>query len=125
MDISNTKLVVLWTIPEDPDAMAAYYDDRHVGLVREIPGLQRFEVSVLRSREYSRMAELHFADMLTLKRAMSSESGLAVAADSREIELTFGVSQVSFIAVTSSEDMSSQNTASQGISAAPVEADRP
>lgn len=105
------RLVVLWTVPEDAVGMDSYYESSHLNLVRRLPGLQGVDVSLLRSREYSRMAELYFSDVAALKKAMSSDAGVAVADDTKRIEASFNVSQRSFIAVTPVGNSGPMNTA--------------
>ena len=39
------KAVVLYGVPEDPDAFERYYADTHTALANAIPGLQRFEAA--------------------------------------------------------------------------------
>ena len=39
------KAVVLYGLPEDPDAFERYYADTHTALAQRIPGLQRFEAA--------------------------------------------------------------------------------
>ena len=39
------QLIVLYHQPEDSAAFDAYYESTHVPLVRQLPGLRRFEVS--------------------------------------------------------------------------------
>jgi uncharacterized protein (TIGR02118 family) len=83
----SIKVVVLYTQPADPAAFDQHYFDVHAPLVRNIPGLERFETSKLAAAldggeaTYYRMAELYFADGEAMGRAMSGPEGQATNAD--------------------------------------------
>lgn len=99
----TVKLVVLWAIPSDPESMNRYYLTRHLHLARQLPGLLGIVTHELRSKVYSRMAELHFEDAATLRAAMESGAGQAVAADAQHIETAYSVEHLSFMATEVSQ----------------------
>ena len=81
------KAVVLYGVPEDPDAFERYYADTHTALAKAIPGLQRFEAARGvgtpdgGAAPYQRIAELSFADMYALQAGLGSEEGQAAVND--------------------------------------------
>src|ERR671916_671790 len=81
------KAVVLYGLPEDPDAFERYYAETHTALAKAIPGLQRFEaahgVATPDGSEtpYQRIAELTFEDMDALQAGLGSEQGQAARDD--------------------------------------------
>ena len=81
------KLVVLYGMPEDPDAFERHYADTHAGLAKAIPGLRRFEaargVATPDGSDvpYQRIAELTFDDVEGLQAGMGSEEGQAAVND--------------------------------------------
>jgi uncharacterized protein (TIGR02118 family) len=85
------KLVVLYTRPDDPDAFDKHYLEVHAPLVKQVPGLLRFEgarfVATPDATEltYHRIAELYFEDEASLQSGMGSAEGTATAADYTQI----------------------------------------
>jgi uncharacterized protein (TIGR02118 family) len=81
------KAVVLYRLPQDPDAFERYYADTHTGLAKAIPGLRRFEaargVATPDGSDlpYQRIAELTFDDMDALQSGLGSEQGRAAVDD--------------------------------------------
>ena len=81
------KAVVLYGVPEDPDAFERYYADTHTALATAIPGLLRFEaaraVATPDGSElpYQRIAELTFEDVEALQAGLGSEEGQAAVND--------------------------------------------
>jgi len=80
------KLIVLYRRPDDIAAFERYYFSTHAALVKELPGLKRFEVS--RQPVISPTgSSCHFAAIMefesieALDRAMQSPEGQAAAAD--------------------------------------------
>ena len=87
----TVKLVVLYTHPDDVTTFEQHYRDVHAPLVRQVPGLERFEAGVLAGaadggdHTYHRLAELYFADRSALEAGLASEQGAAAAADFQNI----------------------------------------
>jgi uncharacterized protein (TIGR02118 family) len=77
------KITVQYFDPADGDAFEAAYRERHVPLVRAVPGLERFTLSLPRSEGAPYLvAELWFADGDALRAARTSTEMAAVSADS-------------------------------------------
>jgi uncharacterized protein (TIGR02118 family) len=83
----TVKLVVLYTMPEDPEAFDLRYRDVHGPLVEQMPGLLRWDTSrVVAAPDggdltYYRIVNLYFADDASLGASVSSEAGQATADD--------------------------------------------
>ncbi len=81
------QLTALYNPPEDPAVFEKHYDDVHVGLVMEMPGLQRFTVSRPgpdpegNPPAYHQVAVLEWADEGAFGAAVKSPEGQAVLAD--------------------------------------------
>ena len=79
------KLVVLYTLPADPEAFDAWYFGEHVPLVNQVPGLTGTVVTrftrTLAGEGFYLMAELRFADKESRQLALRSAEMAAVAAD--------------------------------------------
>lgn len=95
LDVAIRNLV-LWSNTEDLDFVRRYCDE-HMPLVRALPGLQDATVSPLRSREYSLLAELRFADVETMKSAFASGAGSVLIAHTIELEAAFGIQAKSIV----------------------------
>ena len=80
------KLIALYTKPADEAAFNARYFPGHADLVKQFPGLQRFEVSrgLGKDAPYWLMAEMVFADRDALMAAMGSPEVAAAVADVQE-----------------------------------------
>jgi uncharacterized protein (TIGR02118 family) len=77
------KITVQYFDPADGDDFEAAYRERHVPLVRAVPGLERFTLSLPRGEGAPYLvAELWFADGDALRAARSSAEMGAVSADS-------------------------------------------
>ena len=86
----TTKLVALWTAPDDTEGFEADYAANHLPLVGSVPGLTGVVASKAVGGPYYRMAELKFEDMDGLGAAMGSDAGVALAADSERLQAAFG-----------------------------------
>jgi uncharacterized protein (TIGR02118 family) len=81
------KAVVLYGMPEDPDAFERYYADTHTALALKIPGMVRFEAARGFATPdgsavpYQRIAELTFEDLDALEAGFGSEEGQAALND--------------------------------------------
>jgi uncharacterized protein (TIGR02118 family) len=78
---SMVKAVVLYGLPDDPDAFERYYAETHTPLAKAVPGLQRFEAARGFATPdgsavpYQRIAELTFEDMDALQAGLGSAEG--------------------------------------------------
>ena len=80
------KIVVLYPPQPNADAFEAYYVEKHIPLVRKLPGLLAFRYSfgvqgVGGDAPYFCIFEADFRDGAALGAAMGSPEGQAVAAD--------------------------------------------
>ena len=80
------RFLVLYDIPEDPAAFDKHYNEIHIPLARQLPGLRRYTISrnhrgVRGDASYYMIAELDWDDMDALREAFASEIGRATAAD--------------------------------------------
>jgi uncharacterized protein (TIGR02118 family) len=87
----TTKLVVLYTQPDDPEAFDRHYLDVHGPLVDKIPGLRRWSGARFTAAAdggetpWYRVAELEFADQAAFQAGMGSPEGKATAKDFQQI----------------------------------------
>lgn len=82
----TTKLIALYSRPEDETAFLDHYRQVHTPLVRKVPGLQRLVVnrvegSPMGETDLFLIAELHFADRAGFDAAMRSEENRACGKD--------------------------------------------
>jgi uncharacterized protein (TIGR02118 family) len=81
------KLTVLYETPADVAAFDAHYLGTHVPLAREVPGIQRVEVTRFgpgpdgSAPRYHLMAELYFADAQAMQAGLGSDEGRELGAD--------------------------------------------
>ncbi|MBX6353270.1 MAG: EthD family reductase [Thermoflavifilum sp.] len=81
------KLVVLYKHPVDKAAFDEHYANVHAPLARQIPGLEKLEVTRIRSdvmggeAQYYLLAEMYFKDEETYRQAMKSPENKAAAKD--------------------------------------------
>ncbi len=82
------KITVQYVDPADGDDSEAAYRERHVPLVRAVPGLERFTISLPHSDGAPYLvAELWFADGDALSTAGASAEMAAVRADSETYDV--------------------------------------
>ncbi|PWR19236.1 EthD family reductase [Zavarzinia aquatilis] len=78
-------LLVLYGRPSDPAAFDRHYAERHLPLVRKLPGLRGVTLSagveVLSGDDLYRVVRLEFPTAEAVKAALGSAEGLAAAAD--------------------------------------------
>lgn len=84
------RFVVLYRMPDDPDAFDRAYRETHLPLVAKTPGLTRIEASRVRKSVYGTpvihlMAVLHFADADSLRAGLASEEWAAAGRNLAEI----------------------------------------
>ena len=91
---TTARFIVLWDTPEDPDGFEHHYQQVHVPLVKQLPGLRRYTFSrnmaSVRGDTYYRIAELDFDDLASLREAFASPAGRATAADVTTLSSTAG-----------------------------------
>jgi uncharacterized protein (TIGR02118 family) len=87
------RLTVQYHSPADGPAFEAAYLERHVPLAKQVPGLERFSISVPRGDEGTPhvVAELWFADRAALKAGLASPEMAAAAADAETYEVAHRV----------------------------------
>jgi uncharacterized protein (TIGR02118 family) len=87
----TTKLVALWSTPDAADGFEQHYELTHIPLVAKLPGLQGAIASkAIEGQPYYRMAELIFDNGEDLQKALSSEEGAELLADSGLLQETYG-----------------------------------
>lgn len=77
------RLLVLYNPPEDAEAFDKYYDEIHIPLTKQLPGLLRYTISrnLPANAPYYLIAELDWTDMASARAALRSPIGAACAAD--------------------------------------------
>lgn len=80
------KLIAMYKRPDDEDAFKARYFPDHLDLVKQLPGLQRIEVSrgLGRDAPYWMMTQMTFADRDALMAAVGSPEAKATMDDVQE-----------------------------------------
>ncbi|MDF1606504.1 EthD family reductase [Nocardioides sp. YIM 152315] len=82
------KITVQYFDPADGEAFEAAYRDRHVPLVKAVPGLERFTLSLPGADGAPYLvAELWFADDVALVAARSSAEMVAAANDAETYDV--------------------------------------
>jgi uncharacterized protein (TIGR02118 family) len=77
------RLLVLYNPPEDAVAFDKYYNEIHIPLAKQLPGLVRYTISrnLAANAQYYLIAELDWADMASAQAALRSPVGAACTAD--------------------------------------------
>lgn len=80
------KLTALYRKPEDAESFERHYFGIHIPLIKQIPGLQRIEitrvtVAPMGESRYYLMAEMYFTSMDAMNAANASPQGRAAAKD--------------------------------------------
>ena len=77
------RMLVLYNSPEDPAAFDKHYEEVHIPLAKQMPGLLRYTVSrnLSRGAPYYLVAELDWEDMAAFRAAVSSPIAAEAAAD--------------------------------------------
>ena len=77
------RLLVLYNPPEDAEAFDKHYNEIHIPLTKQLPGLLRYTVSrnLPANAQYYLIAELDWADMASARAALRSPIGGECAAD--------------------------------------------
>jgi len=79
------RFLVLYETPEDPAAFDKHYNEIHIPLVRQLPGLVSYTVSrnlaALDKAKYYVIAELDWENMEAMQAAFATEIGMRTAAD--------------------------------------------
>jgi uncharacterized protein (TIGR02118 family) len=77
------RLLVLYNPPEDAVAFDKYYNEIHIPLAKQLPGLVRYTISrnLAANAQYYLIAELDWADLASAQAALRSPVGAACAAD--------------------------------------------
>jgi uncharacterized protein (TIGR02118 family) len=80
------RVLVLYNTPADPEAFDRYYEQSHIPLAKQLPGLLRYTVSkgvtpLGGDAKYYLVAELDFESPGAMQAAFSSPIGAETAAD--------------------------------------------
>jgi uncharacterized protein (TIGR02118 family) len=80
------RFMALYNAPEDPEAFDRYYDEVHIPLAKQLPGLIRYTVSrnltaLGGGAKYYLIAELDWESMESMQAAFASPIGAQTAAD--------------------------------------------
>ena len=77
------RVLVLYNPPEDAAAFDKYYNEIHIPLAKQLPGLVRYTISrnLAANAQYYLIAELDWTDMASAQAALRSPEGAAAAAD--------------------------------------------
>jgi len=80
------RFLVLYETPEDPAAFDKHYNEIHIPLVKQLPGLLSYTISRNLAApddkaKYYLVAELDWENMEAMQAAFASETGAQAAAD--------------------------------------------
>jgi uncharacterized protein (TIGR02118 family) len=86
----TVRFLVVYETPADPAGFDRHYDQVHVPLVRQLPGLRRYVVgrgaAAVRGEPYYLVAEAEWDTMDELRAAFASPPGQATAADAARLQ---------------------------------------
>jgi len=96
------RLMVLYNPPEDPEAFDKHYNEIHIPLVKQWPGLLKYTVSrnLRPDSQFYLVAEMDFEDKAAMRAALGSPAGAEAAADVEKfapggtISLSYEVAEV-------------------------------
>jgi uncharacterized protein (TIGR02118 family) len=90
------RLLVLYNPPEDAVAFDKYYNEIHIPLAKQLPGLLRYTISksLAANAQYYLVAELDWADMPSAQASLRSPEGTAASADMAKFATTGAVSML-------------------------------
>ena len=80
------KLVALYRRPADTAAFDRHYSERHIPLIKKIPGLRTLEITSITGApigepKFYLMAEMHYDSVEAMNAANASPEGKAAARD--------------------------------------------
>jgi uncharacterized protein (TIGR02118 family) len=80
------RVLVLYNAPADPEAFDRYYEETHIPLAKQLPGLLRYTVSknlaaLGGDAKYHLIAELDWESTEAMQAAFASPIGAETAAD--------------------------------------------
>jgi uncharacterized protein (TIGR02118 family) len=85
------QMIVIYKTPRNPVAFDRHYFEVHVPLLRQLPGLRKFEtsrgpiISLLGASDVHLLASLQFASLFDINAAFVSACGRACAADRQQL----------------------------------------
>jgi uncharacterized protein (TIGR02118 family) len=86
----TARFLALYETPADPDAFDRHYNQKHIPLISQLPGLRRFaigrDITALHGTAYYLTAELEWDTMDELQAAFASPQGKATAADAARLQ---------------------------------------
>jgi uncharacterized protein (TIGR02118 family) len=86
----TTKLIALWTTPNDGDAFDADYLATHAKLASALPGVTFSSGKCAPGGAYYRMATLAFDSQEAMGGALGGSEGAALMGDTERLQQTFG-----------------------------------
>ena len=91
------RMLVLYNHPEDPAAFDKHYNEIHIPLAKQMPGLVKYTISrnLAANAQYYLIAELDWEDLASAQAAMRSPEGKAATGDVANFATT-GVSTLLF-----------------------------
>jgi uncharacterized protein (TIGR02118 family) len=88
-DAKQVRFVVMYDVPSDIDAFERHYNDVHIPLAKQLPGLRRYtrshEPAPVRGEPYYMVVMLDWDDMAALEAAFGSEIGRRTAEDASNL----------------------------------------
>jgi uncharacterized protein (TIGR02118 family) len=98
----TARFLALYETPADPEAFDLHYEQTHLPLIRQLPGLRRCtlgrNITALHGAQYYLVAELEWDTMDQLQTAFASPQGRATAADAARLQELAPVSRMIFTA---------------------------
>jgi uncharacterized protein (TIGR02118 family) len=86
---STARFLVMYDVPSDVDAFERHYNDIHIPLAKQLPGLLRYtrshEPSPVVGEPCYLVVMLDWADMAALEAAFTSEIGQLTAKDAENL----------------------------------------
>ena len=98
----TARFLALYDPPADPEAFDRHYDEIHIPLIRQLPGLRRHsvgrDVTALHGSPCYLIAELEWDTVEELRAAFDSAEGHATAADAARLQELAPVRRMIFTA---------------------------
>ena len=98
----TARFLALYDAPADPEAFDRHYDEIHIPLIRQLPGLRRYSVgrnvAALHGLPCYLITELEWETMEELRAAFGSPEGQATATDAAHLQELAAVRRMIFTA---------------------------
>ncbi len=85
----STRIVALWSTPEDAEGFEEHYASTHLPLAKSLPGLKNAIAMKALNGPYYRMAELEFESADALGPAFGSPEAAKLMEDTGHMQETF------------------------------------